>query len=240
MSSATGCRTCAPARPACAASSTPSMPRPPTATPTSSLPMTWKGSSPGCAVRQPPRPWKNAGGCCACWSKTSSSARRRSPSATASRSGNGPAAATTTQPTRRVTCAKIMNCVGGVISPLLLNVAFHGLEEAAGVRYGPDGIRIASAKTRCWLGGRPLGWLRLIWPPGPLIRLLVRVCQKRTAATWCRVSREPSATARTRCVRHAGRAVVPGPPPCPDARQGRLHVLYRPGTGQHCFRAVPG
>src|SRR6266568_1567187 len=32
---------------------------------------------------------------------------------------------------------------GGVISPLLLNVALHGLEEAAGVRYGPDGIRIA-------------------------------------------------------------------------------------------------
>ena len=30
-----------------------------------------------------------------------------------------------------------------MISPLLLNVALHGLEEAAGVRYGPDGIRIA-------------------------------------------------------------------------------------------------
>jgi RNA-directed DNA polymerase len=33
---------------------------------------------------------------------------------------------------------------GGVISPLLLNVALHGLEEAAGVRYGPGGIRIAT------------------------------------------------------------------------------------------------
>jgi RNA-directed DNA polymerase len=33
---------------------------------------------------------------------------------------------------------------GGVISPLLLNVALHGLEEAAGVRYGPDGIRTAA------------------------------------------------------------------------------------------------
>ena len=32
---------------------------------------------------------------------------------------------------------------GGVISPCLLNVALHGLEEAAGVRYGPDGIRTA-------------------------------------------------------------------------------------------------
>jgi RNA-directed DNA polymerase len=33
---------------------------------------------------------------------------------------------------------------GGVISPCLLNVALHGLEEAAGVRYGPDGIRTAT------------------------------------------------------------------------------------------------
>ena len=71
------------------ASSAPSTPTPPTATPTSSSPTTWKGSSPSCAARQPPQPWKNAGGCCACWSRTSSSARRRSPSATASRSGTG-------------------------------------------------------------------------------------------------------------------------------------------------------
>src|SRR6202008_3846875 len=49
-----------------------------------------------------------------------------SPSATASRSGNHPAAAvTTTQPTRRVTCAQVMNCVGGVSSPLLANVYLH-------------------------------------------------------------------------------------------------------------------
>jgi len=39
--------------------------------------------------------------------------------------------------------AEVIYCVGGVTSPLLLNVALHGLEEAAGVRYGPDGIRIA-------------------------------------------------------------------------------------------------
>jgi RNA-directed DNA polymerase len=32
---------------------------------------------------------------------------------------------------------------GGVISPLLLNVALHGLEEAAGVRYGADSTRTA-------------------------------------------------------------------------------------------------
>src|SRR5213078_3039976 len=30
---------------------------------------------------------------------------------------------------------------GGVISPLLMNVALHGMEEAAGVRYHPDGHR---------------------------------------------------------------------------------------------------
>jgi RNA-directed DNA polymerase len=28
-----------------------------------------------------------------------------------------------------------MNCVGGVISPLILNIALHGMETAAGVRY---------------------------------------------------------------------------------------------------------
>lgn len=32
---------------------------------------------------------------------------------------------------------------GGVISPTLLNVALHGLEQAAGVRYFPDGMRHA-------------------------------------------------------------------------------------------------
>jgi RNA-directed DNA polymerase len=31
--------------------------------------------------------------------------------------------------------AEVAHCVGGVISPLLLNVALHGLEKAAGVRY---------------------------------------------------------------------------------------------------------
>src|SRR5208283_5771230 len=43
---------------------------------------------------------------------------RNSPSATASPPGNHPAAAaTTTPPTRRVTCAKVRCCVGGVITP---------------------------------------------------------------------------------------------------------------------------
>ena len=30
---------------------------------------------------------------------------------------------------------------GGVVSPLLLNVALHGMEEAAGVRYHSTGTR---------------------------------------------------------------------------------------------------
>src|SRR2546430_13586950 len=30
---------------------------------------------------------------------------------------------------------EVIHCVGGVLSPLLLNVALHGLEVAAGVRY---------------------------------------------------------------------------------------------------------
>jgi RNA-directed DNA polymerase len=35
---------------------------------------------------------------------------------------------------------------GGVISPLLLNIALHGLEEAAGVRYFPTGSRAGQAR----------------------------------------------------------------------------------------------
>jgi RNA-directed DNA polymerase len=35
---------------------------------------------------------------------------------------------------------------GGVISPLLMNVALHGLEEAAGVRYhNPTGVHAGTA-----------------------------------------------------------------------------------------------
>jgi len=34
---------------------------------------------------------------------------------------------------------------GGVISPLLMNVALHGLEEAAGVRYRSTGVHAGKA-----------------------------------------------------------------------------------------------
>ena len=68
---------------------------------------------------RPPPPSRTASASCAPSSRTSSSAPRNSPSATASRSGNHPAAAaTTTPPTRRVTCAKVRCCVGGVIAPV--------------------------------------------------------------------------------------------------------------------------
>ena len=42
----------------------------------------------------------------------------------------------------------VLYCVGGVISPLLLNIALHGLEEAAGVRYR-GGIHAGTVKDGC-------------------------------------------------------------------------------------------
>src|SRR5439155_16025222 len=43
--------------------------------------------------------------------------------------------------TQRDIKAEVANFVGGVISPVLMNVALHGMEEAAAVRYHPDGHR---------------------------------------------------------------------------------------------------
>src|SRR6266852_2415671 len=146
MSCAPGCRTCGPASTTCAASSAPSTPRPPTGTPTSNSPTTSTASSPGCAAAPPPPASASGSGCCGCSSRTSSSDPRRSPSATASRSGNGPpaAAATKATPTRRVTCARVIHCVGGVSRLLLQNVVapnFGSLAE----RF--DGMT-ATAETR--------------------------------------------------------------------------------------------
>ena len=58
--------------------------QPPTGTPTSSSPTTWKASSPSCAATPPPPPSKTASASCGCSSRTSSSAPRKSPSGTAS------------------------------------------------------------------------------------------------------------------------------------------------------------
>jgi len=105
-------------KPACATRSTPSMPNSPTARPTSPSPPTSKTSSPSFTATPKPPPSKNAGACCGCWSKTSSSDPRRSPSGTASPSGNAPPVTNTpTTPTRRVTIRRIAQCVGGVTTP---------------------------------------------------------------------------------------------------------------------------
>ena len=113
--------TCAPASRTCAASPAPSTPRPLTVMPTSSSPTTWRASSPRCAATPLPPPSKNASGCCGCWSRTSSPAPGRSPSGTESRSGNE-ALLTHTRPgspTRRVTIARVIYCVGGVLAGTL-------------------------------------------------------------------------------------------------------------------------
>ena len=60
-------------------------PRPPTATPTSSSPATWKASWPSCAARQPPPAPATAAGSSSCSSRTSSSGQRRSPFSPVSR-----------------------------------------------------------------------------------------------------------------------------------------------------------
>ena len=49
---------------------------------------------------------------------------------------------------------------GGVISPCLLNVALHGLEEAAGVRYRD--LRHACRGGQAWFPGR--GQVRRFMP----------------------------------------------------------------------------
>jgi hypothetical protein len=48
--------------------------------------------------------------------------------------------------TQRHLETEVPHCVGGVTSPLLLNVALHGLEEAAGVRYVNSGAHAGTTK----------------------------------------------------------------------------------------------
>src|SRR5207248_3244323 len=86
---------------------------------------------------------------CAPSSRTSSSDQRNSPSATASRSASTPAAAATTtpKPTRRVTCAKVRCCVGGVVSPVLSNIYLHKLDEFAETVLIPEYTRGGARKS---------------------------------------------------------------------------------------------
>src|SRR3954464_2056933 len=128
MSCAPACPRCAPARTACASRSRPSTPSWPTARSTFNSPTASRTSSPTCAPRPPPPPFPNVSASCGCSSKTSSSAPTRSPSGIASRSVTArPTAAP--RPTRRTADPDIANCVGGVLSPLLANIALTPLEE---------------------------------------------------------------------------------------------------------------
>src|SRR3954466_15110730 len=128
MSCAPACPRCAPARTACASRFRPSTPSWPTARSTFNSPTASRTSSPTCAPRPPPPPFPNVSASCGCSSKTSSSAPTRSPSGIASRSVTArPTAAP--RPTRRTADPDIANCVGGVLSPLLANIALSVLDE---------------------------------------------------------------------------------------------------------------
>src|SRR3954464_7912967 len=128
MSCAPACPRCAPARTACASRSRPSTPSWPTARSTFNSPTASRTSSPTCAPRPPPPPFPNVSASCGCSSKTSSSAPTRSPSGIASRSVTArPTAAP--RPTRRTADPDIANCVGGVLSPLLANIALSALDD---------------------------------------------------------------------------------------------------------------
>src|SRR5215211_8206920 len=131
MSCVAGCPTCAPAKPACAARSRRSTPSSPTVSCTSNSPTTLTASSPSCATRPTFPASRSANACCGWSSKTSSSAPTRSPSVTASRSATPTPATPTPRPSppRRATIARVIHCVGGVLSPLLSSLALSVLDE---------------------------------------------------------------------------------------------------------------
>ena len=120
---------------------------------------------------------------------------------------------------------------GGVVSPVLLNVALHGMEQAAGVRYDPTGCG-GGRTPRCWSGmpttssrsatpgstrsrsrhGSPAGWRPGAWP-----------------STRTRRASSPSMTGRVEPGRGAG--VAAGPFPRPALRTRRAYS-YAPGSPQ--------
>src|SRR4051812_20883415 len=132
------------------------MPSSPTARPTSPSPQTCTASSPICTPRPRRPPSPNAVACSSCSSRTSSSDPRRSPSGTASRCANASPATLNppATPTRRVNIPNVAQCVGGVLSPLLANIALSLLDEHFTAKWealGPDWTR---AKHR--RGGGPV------------------------------------------------------------------------------------
>jgi hypothetical protein len=130
--------------------------------PTPSSQTTWKASSPGLAIAPPPPTPRNATECSARLPKTSSFTRKRSLSGTGFLSAAAVPAPADPTPnlTRRVTMRRVIHCVGSVTSPLVLNVALHGPEEAAGVRYQPTGAHAGDTR----LGSPVVVSLQLPWP----------------------------------------------------------------------------
>src|SRR5512132_2082363 len=206
MSCLAGCPTCAPAKPACAARSRRSTPSSPTVSCTSNSPTTLTASSPSCATRPTCPASRSANACCGWSSKTSSSAPTRSPSVTASRSATTPTPATPTprpSPPRRATTAQVIHCVGGVLSPLLSNLALSVLDEhftRAWQAWAPPLRRGRGIDAKGW---RPGGWsaTRTIsscwWPAAvPMPRRCVRRSQ-RSLPRWgfgCRRRKRRSPT----------------------------------------------
>src|SRR5215218_3586348 len=162
MSCVAGCPTCAPAKPACAARSRRSTPSSPTVSCTSNSPTTLTASSPSCATRPTCPASRSANACCGWSSKTSSSAPTRSPSGTASRSATTPTPATPTprpSPTRRATIARVIHCVGGVLSPLLGNLALSVLDDHYIEAWQAVG---ATSSARQWHRRKGLATWRLV------------------------------------------------------------------------------
>src|SRR5689334_6678378 len=150
MSCAPACPTYAPGKPTCATRSKPSTPSSPTARPTSPWPPTWKASSPNCTPgpRAPPSP--NAAGYSSYSSRTSSSDPKRSPSDTESRCADAPPKTPNPPPTptRRVIILDIAQCVGGVLSPLLANIALTVLDEHLMGPWKPGGTMSTQMRRR--------------------------------------------------------------------------------------------
>jgi RNA-directed DNA polymerase len=69
---------------------------------------------------------------------------------------------------------------GGVISPLLMNVALHGLEKAAGVRYHTAGVHVydTTPGSLSWLG------TLTTWSCSATAREQARTGQVRGLAVW--------------------------------------------------------
>src|SRR5207237_6419973 len=92
---------------------------------------------------------------------TSSSAPRRSPSGTASppaQTAPAPGSATP-DPIRRVIIARVIYCVGGVLSPLLANIALSALDDHFARQWHQE---MGTSRQRANRKAKSLGSWRLI------------------------------------------------------------------------------